>query len=282
MEARPRRSSPAVVIAPGLTNNKRAHYNDGKMFLSVIIPAFNEEARLPITLTATRDYLLRNFPQDSEILVVDDGSSDNTSGVAANFAAKHPDTALKVLSYGGNRGKGYAVRYGMLHASGEWRLFCDADLATPIEEYAVVFDRMSADNCEIGIGSRPLRASQLVVHQPWYREMLGRSFNKVVQALAVPGIQDTQCGFKIFSAKSAQEVFELCKIDRYAFDAESLLIAKRLGYRIAEVPIRWSHKDGSKVNLVRDGMKMVMDLLRIRYIHRGLKQARALQEKLKT
>jgi dolichyl-phosphate beta-glucosyltransferase len=115
-----------------------------------------------------------------------------------------------------------------------------------------------------------LRASQLVVHQPWYREWLGRGFNVVVQKLAVPGIHDTQCGFKIFSARAAQDVFQRCKLDHYAFDAESLLVAQRLGYRIAETPIRWSHKDGSKVSLVRDGSRMVYDLLRIRLIHRGL------------
>jgi dolichyl-phosphate beta-glucosyltransferase len=248
------------------------------MFLSIIIPAFNEEARLPITLTATRDYLIRHFPQDSEILVVDDGSSDGTAETTRQFAAKHQDVSVAVLSYGGNRGKGYAVRYGMLHATGEWRLFCDADLATPIEEYEVIAARMKSENCEIGIGSRPLRASHLVVHQPWYREMLGRSFNLVVQMLAVPGIQDTQCGFKIFSARASREVFQLCKLDRYAFDAESLYVAMRLGYRIAETPIRWSHKDGSKVSLLKDGTKMVYDLLRIRIIHRKLRAPGASRE----
>jgi len=243
------------------------------MFLSVIIPAFNEEARLPITLTATREYLLRHLPQDSEILVIDDGSSDKTAEITRLFAAKHPDIPISVLSYGGNRGKGYAVRYGMLHATGDWRLFCDADLATPIEEYAVLVEDMKAKNCEIGIGSRPLRTSHLLVHQPWYREALGRGFNKVVQMLAVPGIQDTQCGFKMFSAKASAEVFHLCKLDRYAFDAEALYVATKLGYAIAETPIRWSHKDGSKVSLIRDGSRMVFDLLRIRLIHQKLRRA---------
>ncbi|HEY3332835.1 MAG TPA: dolichyl-phosphate beta-glucosyltransferase [Capsulimonadaceae bacterium] len=241
------------------------------MFLSVIIPAFNEEARLPMTLAATRDYLAQCFPNDAEILVVDDGSSDQTASVAEKFAAKHPDVPIKVLSYGSNRGKGYAVRFGMLAATGDWRLFCDADLATPIEEYAVVAERMKADITVIGIGSRPLRESHLVVHQPWYREALGRAFNKVVQALTVPGIQDTQCGFKIFSADAANEVFSHAKLDGYIFDAEILYIANRLGYSISEVPIRWSHKDGSKVSLLRDGLKMVIDLLPIRRMHKNLK-----------
>ncbi|MDR3708369.1 MAG: glycosyltransferase family 2 protein [Capsulimonadaceae bacterium] len=238
----------------------------------MIIPAFNEEARLPITLNATREYLQERFPEQCEILVVDDGSADATAHITAEFAKHYPDVPVSVLSYGCNRGKGYAVRYGMLHASGDWRLFCDADLATPIEEFAVIFDRMKVDGTEIGIGSRPLKQSNLLVHQPWYREQLGRGFNKVVQMLAVPGIQDTQCGFKIFSAAAATNVFQHCKLDKFAFDAEALLIATRLGYRISEVPIRWSHKDGSKISLVRDGSRMVCDLLRIRMLHKGLKR----------
>ncbi len=240
------------------------------MFLSVIIPAYNEEARLPMTLAATRDYLAKEFPTDSEIIVVDDGSSDNTFSLTEQFAKNHPDIPVKALNYGGNRGKGYAVRHGMLHAAGEWRLFCDADLATPVEEYAVVAARMNADKTEIGIGSRPLRESHLVVHQPWYREALGRGFNKVVQLLTVSGIQDTQCGFKVFSARAACDVFKRAKLDGYIFDAEVLYIAHKLGYKISEVPIRWSHKDGSKVSLLRDGIKMVIDLLPIRFIHRDL------------
>lgn len=242
------------------------------MFLSVIIPAFNEEARLPITLAATRDYLAEHFPNDSEILVIDDGSVDKTAALAGEFARHHPDVPLRVLSYGGNRGKGYAVKFGMLAASGDWRLFCDADLATPIEEYAVVAARMKSDGSEVGIGSRPLRESHLVVHQPWYREALGRGFNKIVQLLTVPGIQDTQCGFKIFSAEAANDVFGRAKLDGYIFDAEVLYIADRLGYKISEVPIRWSHKDGSKVSLIRDGFKMVIDLIPIRFMHKDLKK----------
>jgi dolichyl-phosphate beta-glucosyltransferase len=240
-----------------------------QMHLSVIIPAYNEEDRLPITLTAVQDFLLTHFSGKSEIIVVDDGSMDRTGAIAVDFAKKHPNISLKVLSYGGNRGKGYAVRYGMLRAEGDWRLFMDADLATPIEEYFKLTEQMQAENSEIGIGSRPLRTSRLVVRQPFYREFLGRTFNKVVQLLTIEGIQDTQCGFKLFSAKAAKEVFELAVLDRFAFDAEALYLASRLGYKISETPIRWSHKDGSKVNLIRDGSKMIADLLRIRWIHRN-------------
>lgn len=240
------------------------------MSVSVIIPAYNEAVRLPSTLAATADYFAGRA-EDFEVLVVDDGSTDETASVVSAFAGQRPEVSVQCLSYGGNRGKGYAVRYGMLRASGDLRVFCDADLATPAEEYEVVWAAMTAQNAPIGIGSRPLRNSHLLVHQPWYREQLGRGFNAAVQLLAVPGIADTQCGFKIFTAETAKAVFSKCRIDGFAFDSEALFIARRLGYGIAEVPIRWSHKEGSKVSMVRDGLRMLLDLSRIRWMHRQLK-----------
>lgn len=246
------------------------------MAVSIIIPAYNEEERLPITLGDTFDYFARRG-EPFEILVVDDGSRDATSTVTNEFADSHTGCktclGIKCLAYGGNRGKGYAVRYGMLRAQGDLRLFCDADLATPVEEYEVVLDEMRSHNAQVGIGSRPLRASNLLVHQPWYRELLGRGFNKAVRLFAVPAIADTQCGFKIFTAQAAQDVFSRCRLDGFAFDSEALYIAGRLGYKIIEVPIRWSHKAGSKVNMLRDGSRMVCDLASVRWIHRGLKSS---------
>lgn len=239
------------------------------MSVSIIIPAYNEEQRLPMTLATTAEYFA-NLGDPFDILVVDDGSRDKTAAVVTEYRKKHPEYSVKCVEYGGNRGKGFAVRFGMLKATGELRLFCDADLATPVEEYGVILKAMQQQCADIGIGSRPLEQSHLVVHQPWLRERLGRSFNLAVQALAVPGIRDTQCGFKIFTAQAAKDVFSRCVIDAFAFDCEALLIADRLGYKIAEVPIRWSHKDGSKVNMVRDGSRMLKDLMAIRWLHRDL------------
>ncbi|MBV9850188.1 MAG: glycosyltransferase family 2 protein [Armatimonadetes bacterium] len=240
------------------------------MSVSIIIPAYNEESRLPTTLVCTAEYFAGRG-EAFDLVVVDDGSRDATAQVVADFARTHPQVPVQCLSYGGNRGKGYAVRYGVLRARGDLRLFCDADLATPPEEYEVVLAAMRDLNADIGIGSRPLRESHLLVHQPWYREMLGRGFNKIVQMLAVPGINDTQCGFKIFTASAAQEVFSRCRVDGFAFDAEALYVARKLGYAIAEVPIRWSHKAGSKVDMMRDGLKMLRELAAIRHLHRRLK-----------
>ncbi len=240
------------------------------MSVSVIVPAYNEEARLPATLAATAAFFAgRAEPFD--LLVVNDGSRDGTACVVADFARTHPEVAVQCLDYGGNRGKGYAVRHGMLRARGDLRLFCDADLATPPEEYDIVRAAMQNENAQVGIGSRPQLIRQSGQRQPWYREWLGRGFNTAVQALAVPGILDTQCGFKVFTAGAAQEVFSRCRLDGFAFDAEALYVARRLGYAIAEVPVRWQHQDGSKVDMMRDGPRMLRELAAVRRIHRNLK-----------
>ena len=245
------------------------------MHVSIIIPAYNEAQRLPMTLAATAEYF-EGRNESFEIFVVDDGSTDSTAEVVADYAKGHPALSLHCLSYGSNRGKGFAVRYGMLQAGGDHRLFCDADLATPAEEDEVVLAAMEQSGADIGIGSRPLRKSHLLVHQPWYREWLGRGFNKAVRLLAVPGIADTQCGFKIFTAQAAQDVFSRCRLNGFAFDSEALYVARRLGYPIVEVPIRWSHKDGSKVSMVRDGLRMLRDLSTIRWMHRMIPQSNTL------
>jgi dolichyl-phosphate beta-glucosyltransferase len=151
----------------------------------------------------------------------------------------------------------------MLEATGDLILFCDADLATPQEETEKLLERMN-QGADVAIGSRPLQASNLEVRQPWYREMLGRSFNMAVQTIGIRGIDDTQCGFKMFTRNAGRDIFSRCKVDGYGFDFESLMIAHDLGYRIDEVPIRWSHQEGSKVSLLRDGSRMLVELVRLR------------------
>lgn len=200
-------------------------------------------------------------PYTWDVTVVSDGSVDGTERIVEAFAAN--DSRFRLIASRPNRGKGYVVREGMLAATGDLVLFCDADLATPQEETEKLLEHM-AQGAEIAIGSRPLAESRLEKRQPLHRELLGRAFNKAVQMLAVPGIDDTQCGFKMFSQKAAQDVFKRCKLDGFSFDFESLLIARDLGYRIDEVPIRWSHQEGSKVVLLRDGPRMLRDLVKLR------------------
>ena len=244
--------------------------------LSVIIPAFNEAVRLPRTLSAVHAFLCEQG-QDGELLVVDDGSTDDTAALVTRFADARPPTetgnanvAVCLLRSPANRGKGHAVRTGMLAAGGALRLFCDADLATPMSEYAALLAAMRTENAQVAIGSRPLRQSELLVHQPLYRELLGRGFNRMVQMMGVPGIMDTQCGFKLWTADAAQSVFSRCRLDGFAFDVEALYVARKLGFRIAEVPVRWAHQPGSKVSVVRDGGRMILDMARVRRLHAGL------------
>lgn len=226
----------------------------------MIIPAYNEQERIGPTLARIADYF-STYPQSWQIYVISDGSSDNTNQVVEDFAKSNPNFAL--LAYSPNRGKGYAVRHGMLQVQADYILFSDADLAAPIEELTKLQTALN-DQTPIAIGSRPLKESTLEIRQPWYRELLGRAFNKAVQILAVKGIDDTQCGFKIFRNDVAKDIFSRCKLDGFGFDFESLIIARDLGYTIAEVPIRWSHQEGSKVILLRDGPRMLRDLIKIR------------------
>lgn len=228
--------------------------------LAVIVPAYNEMARIAPTLTRIAEF----FSQQSytwSVAVVSDGSTDDTNRIVREFAAK--DDHFQLIAYSPNHGKGYAVRQGMLTLDADFLLFSDADLAAPIEEIDKLWAAMDA-GADVAIGSRPLKDSKLEIRQPWYREMLGRAFNKAVQILAIKGIDDTQCGFKLFRLDVAQDIFQRCKLDGFGFDFESLMIARDLNYKIAEVPIRWSHQEGSKVVLMRDGPRMLRDLIKLR------------------
>jgi dolichyl-phosphate beta-glucosyltransferase len=222
--------------------------------LSVVVPALNEEDRLPRTLERIVSHLSRRR-EGYELVVVDDGSRDRTAELAQAAGAT-------VLRNETNRGKGYAVRRGMLAARGARRLMTDADLSTPIEELDRLCARMDEGH-DVVIGSRALPGSRIEVRQPWYRENMGRFFNLFVRALAVPGVTDTQCGFKLFSGAAARDVFSAARLDGFSFDVEVLFLARRKGYRIAEVPVIWRNDAATRVSLLR-GFLAFPDLLRIR------------------
>jgi dolichyl-phosphate beta-glucosyltransferase len=225
--------------------------------LSVVIPAYNEAPRLPRTLARLSEWL-RAWPGGHELLVVDDGSRDGTEAAATTLGLP----GLRVLRHEPNRGKGYAVRQGMLAARGGLRLMTDADLSTPIEELPRLVERLE-QGCDVVIGSRALPGATIERRQPWMRESAGRVFNLFVRAVAVPGLGDTQCGFKLFTRRAAQEVFARARLDGFSFDVEALFIARKLGYRVCEVPVRWRNDEDTHVGLV-SGFQAFPDLARIR------------------
>jgi dolichyl-phosphate beta-glucosyltransferase len=227
--------------------------------LSIVIPAFNEARRLPDSLAALRRWLGATTLR-SEIVVVDDGSMDGTSEAVQAAGGG----TITLLRHEPNRGKGYAVRRGMLAATGERRLMTDADLSTPIEELPRLMRELD-HGAEVAIGSRAVEGARIEVHQPVYREVLGRLFNRVVRLLLLPGLQDTQCGFKLFTARAAEEAFAPCRLDGYSFDVEALFIARRRGLQIAEVPVVWRNDEASRVSL-GGGAAAFADLLRIRVL----------------
>lgn len=226
----------------------------------MVIPAYDEDPRILPTLERVRDYLgSQDFSWS--VTVVSDGSRDRTCDIVEAFAKENPGFALH--AYKPNQGKGNAVRVGMLNCPGEWKLFSDADLATPIEEVEKLRAAVNAQ-IPIAIGSRPLRESRLEVRQPWYREMLGRLANGIIQMLGMRGIHDTQCGFKLFRGDVAEDIFSRCKMKGFSFDFEALMIAHDLNYSIAEVPVIWRHQEGSKVKLWRDVPRALRDLVKLR------------------
>jgi dolichyl-phosphate beta-glucosyltransferase len=223
--------------------------------LSVVIPAFNEEKRLPATLAAMLPYL-RGRGQTFEVVVVNDGSVDRTSEVAR---AAGPE--VRVIENPGNRGKGYSVRNGMLRAQGAWRLMADADLSTPIEEVERLL-AATKDGAQVAIASRAVTGANLEKRQSLMRESSGRFFNLIVQVLHLPGIKDTQCGFKLFSAAAADAAFRESKLDGFAFDVEALVLAKRAGFAIREVPVTWRNDEQTRVSFAR-GLAAFVDLFRL-------------------
>jgi glycosyltransferase involved in cell wall biosynthesis len=226
--------------------------------VSIVIPAYNEERRLPATLDRVVAYAGRSPSPITEILVVDDGSRDGTAALAESRGG-----LVRLVSNPGNRGKGYAVRNGMLAARGDWILSTDADLSAPIEEIEKLIAAARRENAGVAIGSRALDRKMVKVHQPMMRELSGRAFNLAMRLVTGLPFRDTQCGFKLFRKDAARDIFSRQIEEGFSFDVEDLLIARVRGLRAIEVPVEWSNVEGTKVSLAQ-GMKSFADLIRIR------------------
>jgi dolichyl-phosphate beta-glucosyltransferase len=228
---------------------------------SIILPAYNESARISGTL----DKILAHAAQRGwsvEVIVVNDGSSDDTAAIVREYASQH--AVLRLLENPGNRGKGFSVRHGMLHARGDILLFSDADLSSPIEEADKLFAAI-AQGADIAIGSRWVDRSLQIRRQPLHRRIFGRIFNLALRIILGLQYKDTQCGFKAFTRRSAQAVFPLQKIERWGFDPELLYLARKFGFTVSEVPVAWSHREGTRIHPLRDGIRMFGELLRVRW-----------------
>ena len=231
--------------------------------LSIVVPAYNEGARLGKSLRAIVAYL-NEYAPESELIVVDDGSMDATADTARAELSDSQNIRTSVISYKSNLGKGRAVRLGLLASRGEIALFTDADLSTPITETPKLVDPILHGECDLAFGSRALDRSLIGVHQPWRREQGGRIFNLAVQLATGLPFWDTQCGFKAFRMSTCRPLIEGATIDRFGFDVELLYVAQRAGLRLKEVPVRWDHAEGSKVNVASDSFKMLSEVGRIR------------------
>ncbi len=232
--------------------------NSTQPFLSIVIPAYNEEVRLPESLRAITEFVARkDYPV--EVLIVDNNSTDRTAAIIAEFAAEFP--YIRGLSER-TQGKGAAVRTGMLAARGAYRFICDADLSMPIEEVDK-FLPPQLDDFDIAIASREI-AGAVRYDEPWYRHLMGRVFNLIVRLFAVPGLQDTQCGFKMFRAEVAEDLFPLQTMNGWSFDVEILYAARQRGWRIVEVPIHWYYKANTRISPLRDSLDMFVEVLKIR------------------
>jgi dolichyl-phosphate beta-glucosyltransferase len=228
---------------------------------SIVIPAYNEAARIAAALDAVVACVRRSGWR-AEVVVVDDGSRDQTAEIVREYAAIAPE--VRLLQNPGNRGKGYSVRNGLLHSFGEIVMFTDADLSAPIEEAEGLFAAIAA-GADIAIGSRWLERARQTIRQPFYRQFFGRCFNAVTRLVMGLPYADTQCGFKAFTRAAAQTVFQLQTIERWGFDPEILFIAIKRGYRIAEVPVSWAHDERTRLSYLKDGLRMLEDIAIVRW-----------------
>jgi dolichyl-phosphate beta-glucosyltransferase len=231
--------------------------------ISIVIPAFNESERLGAPLREVLSFLAEHQP-NGEVIVVDDGSSDDTSQVANDIFREFPSITSQVLRYEANRGKGFAVRTGLKAAAADIALFSDADLSTPIEEMTKLVEPIRNGDFDVTFGSRALDRSLIGTHQPWQREQGGRVMNLIIRTMSGLDFADTQCGFKAFNMLSFRLMLDVMQVDRFGFDIEFLFVAARNGLRLAEIPVRWNDVAGSKVSAVRDARRMISELRLIR------------------
>lgn len=237
--------------------------------ITIVIPAYNESTRLGRTLDRILDFAYREaWP--AEIIVVDDGSTDRTAELVQTYAQRN--SCVRLLSNPGNRGKGYSVRNGILHANGEFILFTDADLSSPIEEATKLF-RALEDGSDIAIGSRWVRPELQTQRQSVSRQVLGRVFNGFLRLFLGLKFNDTQCGFKALRQSCAKAVFPLQRVEGWGFDPEILFLAQKMGFSMAEVPVVWAHDDGTRIHPLADGTKMIADMIRIRWFYLSGKYA---------
>jgi dolichyl-phosphate beta-glucosyltransferase len=228
---------------------------------SIVIPAYNEESRLAATLSSVLAYVHAQA-WDAEVLVVNDGSRDRTLEIVQTFAAKDP--TLRLVQNPGNRGKGFSVRNGMLHARGRIVLFTDADLSSPIEEAPKLFNALD-EGADIAIGSRWLRSETQTHRQPLHRQLFGRIFNVLLRLTLGLQFADTQCGFKAFKRPAVDAIFPLQKIERWGFDPEILFLARKFKFKVKEIPVAWGHSGDTRINSLIDGSRMFQEMLRIRW-----------------
>jgi glycosyltransferase involved in cell wall biosynthesis len=228
---------------------------------SIVIPAYNEGARLGATLEKVLAYVHAQG-WDAEVIVVNDGSRDNTAEIVRAFAAKN--STLRLIENPGNRGKGYSVRNGMLNARGRIVLFSDADLSSPIEEAPKLFQALDA-GADVAIGSRWLRAETQTQRQPLHRQLFGRVFNLLLRVTLGLPFKDTQCGFKAFKQSAVRAIFPLQKIERWGFDPEILFLVRKFGFKVQEVSVAWGHSGGTRINPLIDGGRMFLEMLHIRW-----------------